>query len=257
VTHEPNLRFYAGVPLVTPAGQKLGTICVIDTVPRELSSVQIEALYALGRQVVAQLELRRKLLESNHLTRELQHSAVALQNSEGQFSKVFHSNPIACSISTLKEGRFLDVNTSFLRMFGYSREEVIGRTSAELKIWADQIDRNRLIQLLQQQSAQQQPVQQDAPFRTSSGEVRQGMASFERIEIQEEVCLLSMVYDITDRKQAETEQLQQMQFGSATSRRWRSVDRRRILAGYAATLRDRSASTLGCRLCPDLATRRI
>ncbi len=158
VTHEPNIWFYAGVPLVTPGGEKLGTICVIDTVPRELSSVQIEALYALSRQAVNQLELRRKLLELNHLTRELQHSAVALQKSEGEFSTAFHSNPIACSISTLKEGRFLDVNISFLRMFGYSREEVIGHTSAELQIWANQLDRTRLIQLLQQQS-----VQQDAP----------------------------------------------------------------------------------------------
>ncbi|CAN5774239.1 hypothetical protein BH11MYX4_BH11MYX4_23070 [soil metagenome] len=56
----PQLRFYAGAPLVTPGGQAVGTVCVIDHVPRELSSTQLDALRAIGRQVVDQLEQRRR-----------------------------------------------------------------------------------------------------------------------------------------------------------------------------------------------------
>lgn len=61
VTADPNIRFYAGVPLVTADGHAVGTLCTIDRKPRELSDDQLRALRALSREVVTQMELRRTI----------------------------------------------------------------------------------------------------------------------------------------------------------------------------------------------------
>ncbi len=62
VTGDPSIRFYAGAPLVSSGGQRLGTICVIDRVPRELDARQIETLQFLADQVMRKLEERRRAL---------------------------------------------------------------------------------------------------------------------------------------------------------------------------------------------------
>src|SRR4051812_20018766 len=71
VTGEPHIRFYAGAPLTTPAGHRLGTICVMDVEPSALTPQQAAALLSLGQQVMSQLELRRLEAEGRTADQEL------------------------------------------------------------------------------------------------------------------------------------------------------------------------------------------
>ncbi|HYW19477.1 MAG TPA: ATP-binding protein [Nodularia sp. (in: cyanobacteria)] len=65
VTSEPCVRFYAGVPLIVPGGEAIGTICIVDRIPRHITPKQVEALQAISRLIVTQLEVRRNSIEDN------------------------------------------------------------------------------------------------------------------------------------------------------------------------------------------------
>lgn len=131
---------------------------------------------------------------------ERKRAEAALRESEEKFSKAFCSSPNAISISTLKEGRYIEVNDSLLKITGFQRDEVIGRTSSELNIWANSEDRTKMLHTLQPNGAVRDL---EFEFRTKSGEVRLGLLSAEAIELSGEPCLLVVNQDITERKRAE------------------------------------------------------
>ena len=123
-----------------------------------------------------------------------------LRHSEARFSKAFRANPQPMSLTTIAEGRYIDVNESFLEMSGYTRAEVIGRTSIELGIWDTPETRLNFVQDLKDSGSL---VNIETKFRTRSGEWRDLLSSAERLDIGGEECLLVASSDITERMAAQ------------------------------------------------------
>ena len=115
VTGDPNIRFYAGAPLVTTGGSALGTLCVIDREPRELTEEQRESLRALSVQVMALLELRRTVRELRE-----QHEALeeASRQREVLMGTVSHElrTPLTALIGFI--GLFIVTSVVFVFIYG-------------------------------------------------------------------------------------------------------------------------------------------
>ena len=126
----------------------------------------------------------------------------ALRLSEERFFKAFNANPLLMIISSFEDGRIIDVNQSFCRISGYSRDEVLGRSALEMGIWQDPRDRMRMKQTIIEQGS---AIEQECRFVTKSGELFLGLYSAERIEIRGETCLLSIVTDLGERRRIERE----------------------------------------------------
>jgi PAS domain S-box-containing protein len=125
--------------------------------------------------------------------------ADALRESEERFAKAFRANPGAMSISGLEDGRFIDVNDSFLELLGYGREEVIGRTSVELNMLESREERQRVIGRMERRGSVHDV---EVTLRTKSGERRDVLSRVEPIELGGQTYALTLIQDITERKRA-------------------------------------------------------
>lgn len=108
VVSEPKIRFYAGAPLISSSGHTLGTLCVIDKVPRELTKDQKKALSILSRHVMAQLELRRKSSElglSNDHCKKLKQDLAAARAENARLRSKLDSNSVRKKVTPKKPGR--------------------------------------------------------------------------------------------------------------------------------------------------------
>lgn len=123
-----------------------------------------------------------------------------LRASESKFSTAFHTSPDSVNINRLTDGLYLDINQGFTDITGYTREDVLGRTSLEIDIWANPEDRARLVRGLQAQGVVKDL---EATFRMKDGQERVGLMSARIIEINGQQCILSVTRDISQRKQTE------------------------------------------------------
>lgn len=134
VTCEPFVRFYAGVTLFTPGGKAIGTLCVMDRVPHQISSKQVEALQTLSRLVVRQLEIRRNLAELGSIKKEYKQVQEALCQSRCALESFFDSAPMMMGIVELVDNDIVHIsdNPTTAKFFGLNPEAMQNRLAREI-----------------------------------------------------------------------------------------------------------------------------
>ncbi len=128
VTGYPYIRFCAGVPLITPMGDMLGTLCVIDQIPRQISQKQIEALVALSRLVIDQLELRRHVAEVSQITEKLMAHEQAARTRITNLLESITDGFFALD----KKWRFTYINGQAERLLQKTQNELLGKNIWEM-----------------------------------------------------------------------------------------------------------------------------
>lgn len=124
-----------------------------------------------------------------------------INSEEEKFKKAFHLSPYVIIISRPNDGKILEVNKGFSLLTGYSGSEVLGKTTVELNFWEKLTDRSEVIELINREG---RVLQKEYHFRKKSGEIVVGVFNSAIIEIYGENCMMSVIYDITERKNMET-----------------------------------------------------
>ena len=185
-------RSSIAVPL--KAGDEImGALNIYAEITDAFDDEEVELLNKLGNEIVYGTMVLRTGLEKEK-------SIKALHLSEEKYSKVFRASPDAITLTSLVDGRIVEINDMGLRLTGYDRDEVICRTTTELNYWADPADRERYVAMLKKDG---RVTAFEADFRTKSGDIRTGLISGEIIHLQTGPHILGVIRDITERKQAE------------------------------------------------------
>jgi PAS domain S-box-containing protein len=123
-----------------------------------------------------------------------------LAKSEEKFAKAFRGSPLAVTLTSAVDHRYLDVNTTFEQITGWKREEVVGRTPLDVGVWVEPAEGMRFVEMLKPDA----PVRDwEVRFRCRDGSERIGLGSGDLITIAGELCVVSVITDITERKRIE------------------------------------------------------
>jgi len=169
--------------------------------------IEVSGLHAEGHEFPLELSFgesnqngKRVFIGIARDITERKKAETILSESEERFAKAFNASPLILTISSLKDGRIIEVNDTFVEVSGYTREETIGRTTLELGLWMKTKERKLELEIVERVG---QLRNVEYSFRIRSGEELVGLVSAERIEIGGESFALTVIQDITLRKQTE------------------------------------------------------
>lgn len=194
-------RAVAGVPL--KLGENVIGVLAVSHVHEDdqFTSEQMNLMERFG--TLAAIAIHNTHL-SEQIKNELQERRTAeleLRASEERFRKVFQASPVAICITTLEEGRLLEANDAYWELSGYEPAASIGHTADELELWDSPELRRDFVEHLKQQRSINNP---ELTFSTVKNEQRFANAFYQLFELRGQTRILTMLYDITPQKRAQT-----------------------------------------------------
>jgi PAS domain S-box-containing protein len=190
VTENPNVRFYAGAPLISQEGYALGTLCVIDRVPRELTPEQKDALKALSRLVVTQMELRRSVSDLSRAIRER-------RMTEEELDQLFTVSLDMLCIAGF-DGYFKRINPAWEKLLGIPIEELLSKPFNEF-VHPD--DRDRTTAEAERLDEGEQVISFENRYRCGDGSYR--WLLWNATPSVDNKLIFAVARDVTQRKEAE------------------------------------------------------
>lgn len=188
---DPNVRLYQLQTyigkVVSIDDEAVGSLCVVfdrDFIPTEAD----ERLMGILAAAIGTEEQRIQAQK-------------ALRASEERFAKAFRSSPYPVIMTVLDSGKCLEVNDAALKLFGYERGEVVGRTAVALGLCADLEERETFFEKLRRENVVRN---YEMSLKAKDGTIRQVLVSSEIIEVHGSTCVLTVGSDITEQKQAES-----------------------------------------------------
>lgn len=200
----PHFSAPAALKLLQDLNIDLPFIIISGTVGEDTAVASLKAgahdFFAKNKltRLVPAIERETREAEERRKRRQIEEE---LRQSEQRFAKAFHASPVAITITNM-QGIYLDVNDYFLHLTGYRRIDVMGRTSMDVGTWVSADERTTMVDLLKTNGTVRNFETQ---VRTRAGELRDGLASLEMIELEGEPCILALFHDTTEQKRAQNE----------------------------------------------------
>ena len=186
------------VPRRSDASLRIREAERLDVIQQNETGMILDAKHQELLKDVEQIESQDA--ERVSLEQQMANRTTALQASEEKFASVFRVSPVAMGILTLVDGKYIDVNNSFCATMGYAREQVIGQSCLDLKLWKCPEERIRFFETMK---ANRSIRDQEVEFCKQSGDTLMIRTSGEVINLGKTPCILLTYEDVTEHKQSE------------------------------------------------------
>ncbi|WP_427159288.1 GAF domain-containing protein [Aliinostoc sp. HNIBRCY26] len=199
-----HVRFYAGVPLINADGFAIGCLAIMDFVTRQFNYKMPSILEKLAHQVMQQIELHKERITA---VKDRIHLKKALKFTEVKLKGIIEAIPVPLIISRVVDGRILYTNSEFIYKFRLTAEALVNRCISEL--YQNPDDQQKILAALTQNGSL---INYDIQLKRSDGTFFWAIASLQYLKFNNDYAILTILYDITERKNAEAKLQEQNSF---------------------------------------------